>query len=181
MGDEGIGWVHPGECGKVYRGPWGAPCTPGSYKACGATVVNYTKRNNSASVPTPWVTAGNGGGGPGATGAGQVVPVFAWECTTECNCTLHPAASDSGTSSSSTTTTTSASTAPCVLADGHSRCTPAPCSEVYPNPNPHPKPNRDPSSLTGMCEVACGQAFNDKLANLTVQLYCDPNDPNCDP
>jgi len=34
------------------------------------------------------------------------------------------------------------------------------------------------SALTGLCKV-CGQAFNDKLENSLVQLWCDPTDPNC--
>ena len=34
------------------------------------------------------------------------------------------------------------------------------------------------SALTGFCKV-CGQAFNDRLANSLVQLWCDPTDPAC--
>jgi len=36
------------------------------------------------------------------------------------------------------------------------------------------------SALKGMCKV-CGQKFNDNLAQSVVQLFCDPNDPNCAP
>ena len=86
LGDNGIEWVHPGECGKVYHGP----CGDGSDGAS----VKFKKRNNPASVPTPWVTAGNGG---------QVLPAFASECTSACNCTLHPAALDSGGAATSRT------------------------------------------------------------------------------
>jgi len=145
IGDDGIEWVLPGECGKVYDGPWGPPSD---------SAAKFKKRNNPASVPTPWVTAGNGG---------RVVPVFAWECKNMCNCTLYPAPPDSGGAATSRRTEA------------------RPCYAVYPNPNPNPKPNPDPTSLTGMCEVGCGQAFNDKLANSMVQLWCDPNDPNCAP
>ena len=90
LGLDGIEYLRPGECGKVYDNHdclWESgtikcevrPSWQGDHSA-----VPFTKRNNPPSLPTPWVAAGNGG---------QVDHVFTWECLNVCKCTLHPAAS----------------------------------------------------------------------------------------
>ena len=139
LGDDGVEWLHPGQCGQVYDNHdclWQSGtirCEEQHQPDYSA--AKFTTRNNPSFIPTPWVTAGNGG---------RVESLFASQCLLVCKCTLRPPASGEAA------TATSRTEAP-------------PCSD---------------SALTGMCKV-CGQAFNDRLANSLVKLWCDLADPNC--
>jgi len=90
LGIEGSGLLSGGECGKVYddheclwqNGTIRCEVDNGPDRSA----VNFTKRNNPPTVPTPWVAAGSGPF-PGAR-------LFASECLYACKCVLHnPAAS----------------------------------------------------------------------------------------